>query len=51
MPPVPMAESAYSGKFIVRVPPEVHPALSIRAAEEGTSLNRFVSARLANYAN
>ena len=46
--PVPLADRNYSGKFIVRVPPEVHRALAIRAAEEGTSLNRLVSARLAN---
>ena len=50
-PPVPLADRAYSGKFVVRVPPEVHRALAIRAAEEGTSLNRLVSARLANGAN
>lgn len=47
-PPKPMAERAYSGKFVVRVPPETHRALAIRAAEEGVSLNRLVSARLAN---
>ena len=47
-PPEPMADRAYSGRFVVRVPPEVHRALAIRAAEEGVSLNRLVSARLAN---
>ncbi len=47
-PPTPMADRAYSGKFMVRVPPETHRALSVRAAEEGVSLNRLVSARLAN---
>lgn len=47
-PPEPMADRAYSGKFLVRVPPETHRALAIRAAEEGVSLNRLVSARLAN---
>ena len=31
-----------------RVPPETHRALAMRAAEEGVSLNRLVSARLAN---
>ena len=46
-PPEPMADRAYSGRFVVRVPPEVHRALAIRAAEEGVSLNRLVSARLA----
>ena len=45
-PPKPIAERNYSGKFIVRVPPEVHRALVLRAAEEGVSLNRLVNARL-----
>ncbi len=46
-PPEPLADKAYSGRFLVRVPPETHRALAIRAAEEGVSLNRLVSARLA----
>ncbi|MYE18264.1 MAG: toxin-antitoxin system HicB family antitoxin [Gemmatimonadetes bacterium] len=29
------------------VPPEMHRALAIRAAEQGVSMNRLVSARLA----
>ncbi len=45
--PVPYADRAYSGKFLVRVPPETHRALAIRAAEEGVSMNRLVGARLA----
>ena len=45
--PEPMAARAYSGKFMVRVPPETHRALAIRAAEQGVSMNRLVSARLA----
>ena len=44
--PKPMAHRAYSGKFLVRVPPETHRALAVQAAEEGVSLNRLVSARL-----
>ena len=47
-PPDPLADRSYSGKFMVRVPPETHRALAIRAAEEGVSLNRLISARLAN---
>ena len=43
-----MADRTYSGKFMVRMPPETHRALAIRAAEEGVSLNRLVTARLAN---
>jgi predicted HicB family RNase H-like nuclease len=46
--PEPIADRTYSGKFMVRVPPEMYRALAIRAAEEGVSLNRLVSARLAN---
>ena len=34
---------------MVRVPPELHRALVLRAAEEGVSLNRLVSARLASW--
>ena len=49
-PPEPMADRTYSGKFLVRLPPEVHRALAVRAAEEGVSLNRLVSARLASEA-
>ena len=32
---------------MVRVPPETHRNLVIKAAEEGVSLNRLVSVRLA----
>lgn len=45
--PKPLADRFYSGKFIVRVPPETHRALAIRAAEQGVSMNRLVSVRLA----
>ena len=45
-PPEPIADRAYSGNFMVRVTPETHRALALRAAEEGVSLNRLVSARL-----
>jgi predicted HicB family RNase H-like nuclease len=45
--PEPFADRTYSGKFMVRVPPEIHRVLAVRAAEDGVSLNRLVSARLA----
>lgn len=47
--PVPQAITTkkYSGKFMVRVPPEVHRQLAVKAAEEGVSLNRVVSSKLA----
>ncbi len=46
-PPEPLADRAYSGRFVVRLPPETHRELVLQAAEEGVSLNRLVSARLA----
>ena len=44
--PEPIACRRYSGKFMVRVPPEVHRNLAIQSAEAGVSLNRIVSAKL-----
>jgi len=44
--PSPIACRQYSGKFMVRVPPDVHRNLAIRAAESGISLNRVVSSKL-----
>lgn len=46
--PTPFAEKHYSGEFCVRIPPEVHRALAIQAAEQGVSLNRLANAKLAN---
>jgi predicted HicB family RNase H-like nuclease len=45
--PEPLASRSYSGKFVVRVPPEVHRRLAIEAAEARVSLNRLASAKLA----
>ena len=45
--PAPIASRAYSGKFQVRIPPELHRRLAMEAAEERVSLNRLVAARLA----
>jgi len=44
--PEPLAARNYSGRFVVRVPEEVHRRLAIQAAESGVSLNRLASARL-----
>jgi len=46
--PLPIASRKYSGKFMVRVPAEVHRRLAIEAAESGVSLNRIASAKLAH---
>ena len=47
-PPSPISGRSYSGKFVVRIPPEVHRELALKAAEEGISLNRLVSSKLSN---
>jgi len=44
--PEPLSARPYSGKFMVRVPPEVHRMLVMKAAESGVSLNRWVSSKL-----
>ena len=46
--PIPeaIASKHFSGKFMVRVPPEVHRRLAIQAAESGVSLNRIASSKL-----
>ena len=47
--PVPeaMSDRSYSGKFVTRVPEQLHRTLAIEAAEAGVSLNRLVSYKLA----
>ena len=45
--PTPLAEKNYSGEFRVRIPSIVHRALAMQAAEQGVSLNRLASAKLA----
>ena len=45
--PEPIAVKKFNGKFMVRVPPEVHRHLALEAAESGVSLNRLASAKLA----
>lgn len=46
-PPVPLSCRTYSGKFQVRIPPELHRMLALEAAEEKVSLNRLIASRLA----
>jgi predicted HicB family RNase H-like nuclease len=45
--PEALAEKRYSGEFRVRIPPQLHRALALTAAEQGVSLNRLASAKLA----
>ena len=42
-----LAERRYSGEFKVRIPSQVHRQLALMAAEQGVSLNRLASAKLA----
>lgn len=45
-PPEPISSKQFSGKFMVRIPPELHRKLVLEAQEEGVSLNRLASDKL-----
>lgn len=45
--PEPASNAGYSGKFIVRVPKSLHRDLAMAARQEGSSLNAYVTYRLA----
>ncbi len=45
--PEPLVARNFSGKFMIRVPPDVHRRLAVEAAESKVSLNRLASAKLA----
>lgn len=44
--PQPLSTRRYSGRFMVRIPPEQHRRLAMEAAEAGVSLNRLASSKL-----
>ncbi|MFH2040108.1 MAG: toxin-antitoxin system HicB family antitoxin [Chloroflexota bacterium] len=44
--PEPISIKKFSGKFMVRIPPELHRHLALEAAEAGISLNRLASDKL-----
>jgi predicted HicB family RNase H-like nuclease len=44
--PEPLASRHFSGKFLVRVPPDAHRRLALEAAEAGVSLNRLAADKL-----
>ena len=46
--PEPIAIRRYSGKFMIRIPPESHRRLVLEAAEAGISLNRLASEKLSH---
>jgi predicted HicB family RNase H-like nuclease len=45
--PEPLCIKKYSGKFMVRVTPDLHRILTMQAVESGVSLNRLISTKLA----
>ena len=44
--PEPLAVRKYSGRFMVRIPPDLHRRLALEAAESGISLNRLAADKL-----
>jgi predicted HicB family RNase H-like nuclease len=44
--PEPIAVRKYSGRFMVRIPPDLHRRLALEAAESGVSLNRLAADKL-----
>jgi len=44
--PTPFSEKKYSGKFQIRITPEQHRNLAIKASEEGVSLNHLANTKL-----
>ncbi len=47
--PEPLSSKKFSGKFVVRVPVELHRELALEAQENKISLNRYVSNKLARH--
>lgn len=46
--PAPTAGKEYSGKFVVRITPELHQRAALKAMARGESLNQFVAEALAH---
>lgn len=44
--PEPLSVKKFSGRFMVRIPPDLHRQLALEAAESGISLNRLASDKL-----
>jgi len=47
-PPESLTDREYSGKFVVRMSPELHAHLAVESAEQGVSLNQWVLQKLTN---
>lgn len=41
-------DKPFSGRFVVRIDPELHKQISIKAKQEGKSLNTWVSEKLSS---
>jgi len=46
--PEPLGSKAFSGKYPLRITPELHRELTIRAAEQKVSLNQYIQIKLAS---
>jgi predicted HicB family RNase H-like nuclease len=46
--PAPSAGKKFSGKFLVRVSPEIHQKAALKAQARGESLNQFVADAIAS---
>lgn len=46
--PAATAGKRYSGKFVVRIRPELHQKAAVKASARGESLNQFVAAAIAS---
>lgn len=46
--PAPSAGKKYSGKFLVRIAPEIHQKAALKAQARGESLNQFVADAIAS---
>lgn len=44
--PEPLSSKKYKGNLTLRVPPELHRALAIKALEESVSINQYIISRL-----
>ncbi|WP_395308335.1 toxin-antitoxin system HicB family antitoxin [Mycobacterium sp. AMU20-3851] len=47
-PPDSLTDREYSGKFVLRLTPELHAHLAVEAAEQRVSLNQWVVQKLVN---
>ena len=44
--PEPFGLKKYKGNLTLRVPPEIHKNLTIKSAEEGISINKYILSRI-----